>query len=93
MPYEEMLNFTKNNYRNAYQNYTPVRWSKSTVVKLNEITPSAATWMGLEILPNEVSQRERQISYDIVYMQILKHDTNGTYLQNRNRFTKRMNLS
>ena len=35
----------------------------------NERMPSAATWMDLEIITlSEVSQTERQISYDITYM-------------------------
>ena len=33
------------------------------------------------------SERERQIPYDITYIWNLKYDTNGTYLQNRNRLT------
>ena len=38
--------------------------------KKNEIMPFEATWMELEIVrPSEVkSDRERQISYDIIYM-------------------------
>ena len=47
------------------------------VIKKNEIRPSAATWMDLEIIIlNEV--RERQISYGTTYMQnlFLKNDTN-----------------
>ena len=37
----------------------------------------AATWMNLEItILSEVSQTERQISYDITYMWNLKYDTN-----------------
>ena len=37
--------------------------------KKNEVMPFAATWMNLEInILSEVSQTERQISYDITYM-------------------------
>ena len=40
-----------------------------TTVKKNEVMPFAATWMNLEInILSEVSQTERQISYDITYM-------------------------
>ena len=36
-----------------------------STIKKNEIMPSAATWMDLEIvILSEVSQTERQISYD-----------------------------
>ena len=36
-----------------------------------------APWMDLEItILSEVSQKERQISYDITYMWTLKHDVN-----------------
>ena len=39
--------------------------------------PFAATWMDLEIIMlSEVSQTERQVSYDITYMWNLKYDTN-----------------
>ena len=42
----------------------------SSAIKKNEIRPSAATWMDLEIIIlNEV--RERQISYGTTYMQNL----------------------
>ena len=38
-------------------------------IEKDEIMPSAATWMNLgTVILNEVSQRERQISYDIAYM-------------------------
>ena len=47
-----------------------------SAIKKNEIMPFAATWMDLEIIIlSEVSQRERQISYDISYMWNLKNDT------------------
>ena len=37
----------------------------------------AGTWMQLEIIiPSEVSQRKRQIPYDITYMWNLKYGTN-----------------
>ena len=40
-----------------------------SAIKKNEIMPFAATWMDLEIIIlSEVSQTERQISYDIAYM-------------------------
>ena len=49
-------------------------WSIHTMeyyssIKMNEIMPLAATWMGLEIvILSEITQdRERQISYDITY--------------------------
>ena len=47
----------------------------SAIKKKNEIMPSAATWMDLEIIIlSEV--RERPILYDIAYMWNLKYDTN-----------------
>ena len=46
-----------------------------TVIKKNEIMPFAATWMDLEIMWS-MSDRERQISYNITYRWNLK--TNGT---------------
>ena len=48
-----------------------------SAIKKNEIMPSAAAWMELEIITlSEVSQTERQISYDISYVWNLKYDTN-----------------
>ena len=45
--------------------------------KKNEIVPFAATWMGLEItILSEVSQKKRQIPYDITDMWHLQYDTN-----------------
>ena len=45
-----------------------------SVVKKNEIIPSAATWRQLEIIIlSEV--RQRQISYDITYMRNLRYGT------------------
>ena len=42
-------------------------------IKKNKILPFTATWMDLEgIMLSEISQRERQISYDNTYMWNLK---------------------
>ena len=44
-----------------------------SAVRKNEILPFAATWMDLEgIMLSEMSDRERQILYDITYMWNLK---------------------
>ena len=45
-----------------------------SAIKKNKIMPFAATWMDVEIviLSEVKSDRERQISYDIAYMQSLK---------------------
>ena len=52
-----------------------------SATKKNEM-PFAATWVGLKIIILSESERERQISYDIPYIQNLKrNDTNE-----RNRF-------
>ena len=40
-----------------------------SAIKKNEIMPFAAMWMDLDFITlNEVSQTERQVSYDITYM-------------------------
>ena len=38
--------------------------------------PFAATWMQLEIIILSKSEKERQIPYNIIYMQNLKYGTN-----------------
>ena len=44
-----------------------------SAIKKNKIITFAATWMDLEIvILSELSDRERQISYDIAYMWNLK---------------------
>ena len=48
-----------------------------SAIEKNEIMPSAATWMDPEIIIlSEVSEKERQIPYDITYLWNLKYDTN-----------------
>ena len=48
-----------------------------SAIKKNEILPFAATWMDLEnIMLREMSDRERQILYDINYIWNLKNNTN-----------------
>ena len=45
-----------------------------STIKKNEIMPLAATWMNLEIIIlSEVSQMEKDISYNITYMWNLKN--------------------
>ena len=59
-----------------------------TAIKKNEIMPFATTWVDLEIIIlSEVSQTERQKSYDITYMWDLKKWYKWLCLQNRNRLT------
>ena len=42
-----------------------------------EIMPFAATWMDLGIaILSEISQKEKDLPYDIAYMWTLKYDTN-----------------
>ena len=43
-------------------------------IKKNEIMPLSVTWMEPETITlNEVSQMEKKISYDIIYMLNLKN--------------------
>ena len=59
-----------------------------SITKKNEIMPFAVTWMDLEIIIlTEVSQTEKDISYDTAYMWNLKQWYRWTYLKNRNRVT------
>ena len=59
-----------------------------STIKKNEIMPSAATWMDLEIVTEwSKSDREGKISYDIPYWRSNKRKYKWTYLQNRNRLT------
>ena len=46
-------------------------------IKMHEIMPLAATWRDLEIIIlSDVSQKRRQISYDIIYVwNPIKHNT------------------
>ena len=47
-----------------------------STIKKNEITPSAATWMQLEIIIlSKVSQKRKTIPYGITYTWNLKYDT------------------
>ena len=58
-----------------------------TAIKKNDIMPFAAWWMDLEIIIlSEVSHRERQKSYDIIYTWNLKKIWyKRSYFQKRNR--------
>ena len=49
--------------------------------KENQVMPFAATWMEIEtlILSEVMSERERQISYDITYTWNLIYDANETF--------------
>ena len=48
-----------------------------SAIKKNERMPFAATWMDQQIITlSEVSQKRRQIPYDITYMWNLKYNTN-----------------
>ena len=49
-----------------------------SAIRKSEIIPFAATWtvLGIIIL-SEVTQRERQMPYDMTYMWNLKYDTDA----------------
>ena len=57
--------------------------------KKNEIMPSAATWMQLEIIiPSELSQKEKDKYHMLSLLcRILRKGYKWTYLLNRNRLT------
>ena len=58
----------------------------SSTIKQSEIMPFAATWIDLEIIMlKDVSQRERQMSYDLYVASKIWHK--WTYLWNRSRLT------
>jgi len=60
------------------------------MIKKNEIMPSAATWMDLEIIIlSEVIQTNT--IWHHLYVESKKNDTNEFYLQNRNRLTDTAN--
>ena len=45
-----------------------------SAIKSIKILPFAATWMDLKgIMPNEMSEREIKVLYDIIYMSNLKN--------------------
>ena len=63
-----------------------------SAIKMNEIMPFAATWMGLDsVILSEVSQTEKPC--DITYIQNLKYDTNELiYETETDSQTQRTNL-
>ena len=65
-----------------------------SAIKKNEITAFAVTWSNLEIvILSEISQTEKEMSYDIPYMQNLKRkDTNKLIWQTENRLMDLENL-
>ena len=65
-----------------------------SAIKKNEIIPFEATWMDLEIIIlNEVSQKEKSIPYDIIYMWNLKYNTKNLPMkQTQNRFVLAMGV-
>ena len=61
---------------------------KGTATKRNEIVSFAGRWIDLEtVIQSEVSQKVKQISYNIAYMWNLEEWYRWTYLQSRNRDT------
>ena len=53
-----------------------------SAIQKNKIMPFAATWMQLEIIIlSEMSERVRQIPYDITFMWNLKYGTNDPITQ------------
>ena len=46
-----------------------------SAIKRNKIMPFAVKWMQIQSIYYMKSERERQISYDMIYMQNLKYDT------------------
>ena len=54
-------------------------------IKKDEIMPFAATWMDLEIIILNKSDRERQIIWYHLYVESKRKLYKWTYLQNRNR--------
>ena len=62
-----------------------------SAIKKNEITAFAVTWSNLEIvILSEISQTEKEMSYDIPYMQNLKRkDTNLSDKQKTDSWTWR----
>jgi len=57
--------------------YTHTHTHTHTLAIKKEISPFAATWMDLEnIILIEMSDRERQILYDITFMRNLTNNTN-----------------
>ena len=56
-----------------------------SAVKKNDIMPFAATWMELEnLILSEMSQKDRQIPYDITYNWNLISSTNEHLLRKEN---------
>ena len=54
------------------------------------MTEDETGWMDLEtIILNEVSQKKRQISYDIAYICTIKYDANELTYKTENRLTDR----
>ena len=67
------MGFSRQEYWSGVPSPSPTMECYS-IIKKNEIMPSVATWMDLEIIIRSKveSETERQISYDVVYMWNLK---------------------